>query len=82
MAQYQYDVGVIGSGPAGLAAAFAAKALGKSVVIIEQYLWGGTCPNYGCDPKKYCFLPLKVLGVNPPCKDVAYKDTQKLIGQT
>ncbi|MFT9470711.1 dihydrolipoyl dehydrogenase family protein [Leuconostoc pseudomesenteroides] len=52
MAQYQYDVGVIGAGPAGLAAAFAAKSLGKSVVIIEQYLWGGTCPNYGCDPKK------------------------------
>jgi glutathione reductase (NADPH) len=40
MAQYQYDVGVIGSGPAGLAAAFAAKALGKSVVIIEQYFMG------------------------------------------
>lgn len=47
-----YDVGVIGSGPAGLAAAFAAKAQGLSVVIIEDYLWGGTCPNYGCDPKK------------------------------
>ncbi|WP_349532665.1 FAD-dependent oxidoreductase [Leuconostoc citreum] len=22
------------------------------MVILEQYLWGGTCPNYGCDPKK------------------------------
>ncbi|MBC6498296.1 FAD-dependent oxidoreductase [Weissella confusa] len=28
------------------------KAAGKSVVLIEKYLWGGTCPNYGCDPKK------------------------------
>ncbi|MDU7282398.1 MAG: FAD-dependent oxidoreductase, partial [Leuconostoc citreum] len=52
MVEYQYEVGVIGAGPAGLAAAFAAKALGKKVVILEQYLWGGTCPNYGCDPKK------------------------------
>jgi glutathione reductase (NADPH) len=48
----QYDIGVIGSGPAGLAAAFAAAQQGLSVVIIENYLWGGTCPNYGCDPKK------------------------------
>jgi glutathione reductase (NADPH) len=47
-----FDVGVIGSGPAGLSAAFPLQAAGKSVVIIEEYLWGGTCPNYGCDPKK------------------------------
>lgn len=47
-----FDVGIIGAGPAGLSAAFALKAGGKSVVIIEEYLWGGTCPNYGCDPKK------------------------------
>ncbi|QBO36282.1 NAD(P)/FAD-dependent oxidoreductase [Periweissella cryptocerci] len=52
MKNVTYDVGVIGSGPAGLAAAFRAKGQGKSVVIIEKYLWGGTCPNYGCDPKK------------------------------
>lgn len=47
-----YDLGIIGSGPAGLAAAYSAAARGLKVVIIEKYLWGGTCPNYGCDPKK------------------------------
>ena len=47
-----YDVAIIGAGPAGLAAAEDVKAAGKSVVLIEKYLWGGTCPNYGCDPKK------------------------------
>lgn len=52
MMNEHFDVGIIGSGPAGLAAAFALQAAGKSVVIIEEYLWGGTCPNYGCDPKK------------------------------
>lgn len=52
MAEYEFEVGVIGAGPAGLAAAYAAQALGKKVVILENYLWGGTCPNYGCDPKK------------------------------
>jgi len=47
-----YDVGIIGAGPAGLTAAFALQAAGQRVIIVEDYLWGGTCPNYGCDPKK------------------------------
>ena len=47
-----YDVAIIGAGPAGLAAAEDIVAAGKTVVLIEKYLWGGTCPNYGCDPKK------------------------------
>lgn len=47
-----YDVAIIGGGPAGTAMAGALKAQGKQVVIIESDLWGGTCPNRGCDPKK------------------------------
>lgn len=52
MSEYQYQTIVIGSGPAGLAAAFSLASHGQKVAIIEKYLWGGTCPNYGCDPKK------------------------------
>lgn len=48
----QYDVIVIGGGPAGTAMASGLKAQGKSVLIVEADLWGGTCPNRGCDPKK------------------------------
>lgn len=48
----QYDVVVIGGGPAGTALASGLKAKGKSVLIVEADLWGGTCPNRGCDPKK------------------------------
>ncbi|MDR2833990.1 MAG: NAD(P)/FAD-dependent oxidoreductase, partial [Streptococcaceae bacterium] len=48
-----FDVGVIGAGPAGLSAAFGLKANGVNVAVFEKYLWGGTCPNYGCDPKKF-----------------------------
>ena len=48
----QYDVIVIGGGPAGTAMASGLKAQGKSVLIVESDLWGGTCPNRGCDPKK------------------------------
>ncbi|MFD1418089.1 dihydrolipoyl dehydrogenase family protein [Companilactobacillus keshanensis] len=47
-----YDAIVIGGGPAGLAEAYALKAADKNVAVIENYQWGGTCPNRGCDPKK------------------------------
>lgn len=48
----KYDAIVIGSGPAGGAAAYGLQESGKKVAVIESELWGGTCPNYGCDPKK------------------------------
>ncbi|WP_125711705.1 dihydrolipoyl dehydrogenase family protein [Companilactobacillus kedongensis] len=48
----KYDAIVIGGGPAGLAEAYALKAASKNVAVIENYQWGGTCPNRGCDPKK------------------------------
>ncbi|WP_129045621.1 dihydrolipoyl dehydrogenase family protein [Companilactobacillus metriopterae] len=48
----KYDVIIIGAGPGGMAAASSIKQAGKSVAVIENDLWGGTCPNRGCDPKK------------------------------
>ncbi|MGM9903163.1 hypothetical protein A5844_000313 [Enterococcus sp. 10A9_DIV0425] len=48
----EYDVIIIGSGVAGLSAAYPLRQAGKSVLIVEEDLWGGTCPNRGCDPKK------------------------------
>lgn len=47
-----FDVVVIGSGVAGMAAASGLASAGKKVAIVEEDLWGGTCPNRGCDPKK------------------------------
>jgi len=48
----QYDVVVLGSGNAGMAAAGIARAAGKTVAVVESRDVGGTCPIRGCVPKK------------------------------
>lgn len=48
----KYDVVVIGSGPGGQVSSRALAAGGRKVAVVEEDLWGGTCPNRGCDPKK------------------------------
>jgi len=48
----KFDTIIIGAGPAGLAAAYKLEGNGQDVAVFENNLWGGTCPNRGCDPKK------------------------------
>lgn len=49
----QYDVAVIGAGPAGTAAALRAAELGARVVVLEATdRTGGTCVNTGCVPTR------------------------------
>jgi len=47
-----YDLIVIGGGPAGYAAAIRAGQLGKRAACIEMERAGGTCLNWGCIPSK------------------------------
>lgn len=47
-----YHLVVVGAGPAGLAAAEVAKALGARVALIEKKMIGGDCLNNGCIPSK------------------------------
>jgi pyruvate/2-oxoglutarate dehydrogenase complex dihydrolipoamide dehydrogenase (E3) component len=47
-----YDLVVIGGGPAGLVSALTAAAGGHRVAMTEQLLTGGTCVNFGCTPSK------------------------------
>lgn len=49
---YQYDVAVIGGGPAGYVAAIKAAQLGGKVILFEKDMLGGTCLNRGCIPTK------------------------------
>jgi len=52
MAQYQYDLFVIGAGSGGVRAARMAAGFGARVAIAEDRYLGGTCVNVGCVPKK------------------------------
>lgn len=48
----KYDYIVIGGGSGGIASATRAGLYGKSCVLIETNVIGGTCVNVGCVPKK------------------------------
>ena len=52
-ADAEYDVVVLGGGPGGYSAAFAAADQGLKTAIIERYATlGGVCLNVGCIPSK------------------------------
>ena len=53
MADYDYDVLVIGAGPGGYVAAIRAAQLGLKTACAEsRETLGGTCLNVGCIPSK------------------------------
>ncbi len=52
LADNEYDIVVVGGGPAGYYGAIRAAQLGGKVAIIEKSEFGGTCLNVGCIPTK------------------------------
>ncbi len=86
---YQFDIVVIGGGPAGYAAAIRAGQLKKRVLCIEKENLGGTCLNWGCIPTKALLDDgafIRKLRLHAGEHGVAYKDLSidfnKLIGRS
>ncbi|WP_373492091.1 glutathione-disulfide reductase [Parasphingorhabdus sp.] len=52
MADYDYDLFVIGAGSGGTRAARVSASYGAKVAVAEEYRVGGTCVIRGCVPKK------------------------------
>jgi dihydrolipoamide dehydrogenase len=56
----EYDVAIIGGGPAGYTAAEKAGAAGLSTILFEKKSLGGVCLNEGCIPTKTLLYSAKV----------------------
>src|SRR5579872_1345449 len=52
MADQNFDLVVVGSGPGGYVAAIRAAQLGMKTAIVEREHLGGICLNWGCIPTK------------------------------
>lgn len=59
----QYNVLIIGGGPAGCKCAEELAHGGKKVGLIEEYAVGGTCLNRGCIPSKTYLYAVEILDV-------------------
>ena len=61
MPEFDYDIGVIGGGAAGLTVAAGSAQLGAKTLIIEkENKLGGDCLHYGCVPSKTFIKSAKV----------------------
>ena len=52
MSPYEFDIGIIGGGSAGLTVAAGAAQFGAKTLLIEKESLGGDCLHYGCVPSK------------------------------
>jgi pyruvate/2-oxoglutarate dehydrogenase complex dihydrolipoamide dehydrogenase (E3) component len=57
----EFDVLVIGAGPAGATAALKASALGARVALVDKRRTGGTCTNTGCVPTRVLAIAARLL---------------------
>ncbi|MDE2861774.1 MAG: dihydrolipoyl dehydrogenase [Chloroflexota bacterium] len=63
MADYDFDVAVIGGGPGGYVAAIRAGQLGLRAALVEEAELGGICLNWGCIPSKALLKNAEVLSL-------------------
>ena len=88
MADTQYDVIVLGSGPGGYVAAIRCAQFGLKTAIVERELLGGICLNWGCIPTKALLRTAEVYRLmnhakefGLSCKDVSF-DAQAIVNRS
>jgi dihydrolipoamide dehydrogenase len=82
METVEYDVVVIGAGPAGEnAAQYAVEDTGMTAVLVERELLGGECSYWACIPSKALLRPVAVAAVTAdlPGVSTAHVATKALL---
>jgi dihydrolipoyl dehydrogenase len=73
MADTNFDVLIIGSGPGGYVAAIRAAQLGFKTAIVEKNYLGGICLNWGCIPTKALLRSAEIFHYMQHAKDYGLK---------
>src|ERR1700752_476733 len=69
MADTEFDVIIIGSGPGGYVTAIRSAQLGFKTAIVERDHLGGICLNWGCIPTKALLRSAEVFHLMQHAKD-------------
>src|SRR5215510_6948317 len=73
MADTNFDVIIIGSGPGGYVTAIRAAQLGFKTAIVEKAYFGGICLNWGCIPTKALLRSAEIFHYMQHAKDYGLK---------
>ncbi len=73
MADINFDVIIIGSGPGGYVTAIRAAQLGFKTAIVERHYLGGICSNWGCIPTKALLRSAEIYHAMQHAKDYGLK---------
>ncbi|MGD1075083.1 MAG: FAD-dependent oxidoreductase [Thermodesulfovibrionales bacterium] len=77
MAKYDFDIGILGGGAAGLTVASGAAQLGgKTLLIDKEARLGGDCLHYGCVPSKTLIKAARVLHAMKEAKKFGLPDVE------
>jgi dihydrolipoamide dehydrogenase len=86
VANYDYDLVIVGAGPGGYVSAIRAAQLGLKSVVVEKEAPGGVCLNWGCIPSKslihqaeiaHYAEDLKKMGASVDLAGIDYKNVHK-----
>src|SRR5271166_673930 len=73
MAETNFDIIIIGSGPGGYVTAIRAAQLGFKTAIVERDYLGGICLNWGCIPTKALLRSAEIYHYMQHAKDYGLK---------